>query len=101
MADTIAGFDWDFGNREKCRKHDVSLAEIEAVLRRPLAIHPARLSRAEERFIAIGSTREKRNVLVVFTLRRRNGQTLMRPISARYMHRREVAHYEKAAETED
>jgi uncharacterized DUF497 family protein len=23
------GFDWDAGNREKCRKHGVSTAEIE------------------------------------------------------------------------
>ena len=27
----VAGFDWDDGNREKCRKHGVSLAEIEAL----------------------------------------------------------------------
>jgi hypothetical protein len=28
-----AGFDWDTGNWEKCQKHGVSIAEIEAVLR--------------------------------------------------------------------
>ena len=27
------GFDWDAGNFEKCRKHGVSIEEIEAVLR--------------------------------------------------------------------
>jgi uncharacterized DUF497 family protein len=26
-----AGFDWDDGNREKCRKHGLSIAEIEAL----------------------------------------------------------------------
>jgi uncharacterized DUF497 family protein len=40
-------------------------------------------------------------MLVVFTLRTRNGKTLIRPISARYMHQREAAHYEKAAKTQD
>ena len=99
MAESVGGFDWDAGNRDKCRRHGVSLAEIEELFRAPLATHPARASAKEERFIAIGTTRERRNILVVFTLRRRNGKTLIRPISARYMHRREVSHYEKAAKT--
>jgi uncharacterized DUF497 family protein len=100
MPDSIGGFDWDPGNRGKCRKHGVALADIEALFRRPLAIHPARFGSKEERFIAIGSTAEGRNVLVVFTLRKRGATTLIRPISARYMHLREVAYYEKAAKTE-
>jgi uncharacterized DUF497 family protein len=29
--DPIVGFDWDEGNREKCQKHGVSIAEIESV----------------------------------------------------------------------
>jgi len=32
MGIGVAGFDWDEGNREKCRKHGVSLAEIEEIL---------------------------------------------------------------------
>ena len=97
----IGGFDWDAGNRNKCRKHGVSLADIEAFFRGQIGVHPARISNKEERFIAIGSTAEGRHILVVFTLRTRNGKTLIRPISARYMHRREVAHYEKTAKTQD
>jgi uncharacterized DUF497 family protein len=27
------GFDWDHGNRTKCRKHGVSTAEVEEVFR--------------------------------------------------------------------
>jgi uncharacterized protein len=99
--DSIGGFDWDAGNRDKCHKHGVSIADIEAVLRGRLAIHPARMRAKEERFIAIGMTPQGRNILVVFTLRTRNGKSLIRPISARFMHRREVAHYEKAAKTEN
>ena len=99
--DSIGGFDWDAGNRDKCRKHGVSLADIEAFFRGRIAVHPARTDNKEERFIAIGSTAEGRHMLVVFTLRTRNGKTLIRPISARYMHQREAAHYEKAAKTQD
>jgi hypothetical protein len=28
----VAGFDWDDGNRQKCQKHGVSIAEVEALL---------------------------------------------------------------------
>ena len=52
-------------------------------------------SASEERFKAIGRTNEGRSVLVVFTLRRRGDDMFIRPVSARYMHRKEVAHYEK------
>jgi uncharacterized protein len=99
--DSIGGLDWDAGNRDKCRKHGVSLADIEAFFRSRIAVHPARIDNKEERFIAIGSTADGRHILVVCTLRTRNGKTLIRPISARYMHRREVAHYEKTAKTQD
>ena len=101
MLDSIGGFDWDAGNRDKCRKHGVSLTEIETLFRGPLAIHPIGLRGKEGRFIGVGRTDEGRNVLIVFTLRRRGEKTLIRPISARYMHRREIIHYEKAAKTQD
>ena len=43
---------------------------------------------------AIGQTGTGRYVFVVFMLRDVEGQTRLRPISARYMHQKEVAHYE-------
>jgi uncharacterized DUF497 family protein len=49
----------------------------------------------EERFKAIGTTARGRKVLLVFTLRNKDGETLLRPISARYMHQKEVEHYEQ------
>ncbi len=97
MSLSVAGFDWDDGNREKCRKHDVAIADIEAMFSRPLSIFPSpdRFG-SEERFKAIGTTARRRHLFVVFALRSRDGgETLIRPISARYMHRKEVAHYEK------
>src|SRR5256885_15814835 len=97
----VGGFDWDAGNRDKCRKHGLALADIEALFRGQLAIHPGRGGSKEERFIAIGTDPNGRRVLVVFTLRVRNGRALIRPISACYMHRREVLHYEKVTKAEN
>jgi uncharacterized DUF497 family protein len=74
----------------------VSLTEVDELFRRPIAILPdLKHSRTEERFKAIGTTSTGRYVFLVFTLRRRGGEMLIRPVSARYMHRKEIAHYEK------
>jgi predicted DNA binding CopG/RHH family protein len=34
-------------------------------------------------------------IFVVFTLRARHGETVIRPISTRFMHKKEIEHYEK------
>jgi hypothetical protein len=92
----FAGFDWDAGNRGKCGKHGVSSEIIESLFRQPLAIAPDPLHSVEEdRFKAIGRSEDGRHVMVVFTIRQRRGETLVRPISARYMHGKEVESYEK------
>jgi uncharacterized DUF497 family protein len=73
-----------------------SIAEIEQVFEGTVAVFPAPVhSRREERFKAIGLANKGRHVFVVFTIRERGGDRLIRPISARYMHRKEVEHYEK------
>ena len=96
----VAGFEWDEGNRSKCRKHGVSTAAVESLFHRPIAVLPdPQHSKAEERFKAIGKTDKGRGIFVVFTLRTRRGKTLIRPISARYMHRKEMDHYEKETAT--
>lgn len=43
---------------------------------------------------AIGQTQSGRYVFLVFMIRRLEDQTLLRPISARYMHQKEVDRYE-------
>jgi uncharacterized DUF497 family protein len=92
----VTGFNWDRANRNKCRKHGVSIAEIEAIFSKSLSVFPDPVhSKQEERFKAIGWTEKGRCIFVVFTLRKRGSDTLIRPISARYMHRKEVEHYEK------
>lgn len=93
----VNGFDWDTGNREKCRKHGVSLAEIEEIFSRQPVISPdIKHSVYEQRFLAIGKTRIGRAVFLVFTIREVGDKILIRPISARYMHHKEVTAYEKA-----
>ena len=89
----IAGFDWDDGNWPKCGKHGVSVEEIEQVLLGNPSVmldpHPD-----EPRMRAIGRTKAGRFVFLVFMLRQDDIKTLLRPISARFMHQKEIDHYE-------
>jgi len=90
------GFDWDRGNRAKCQKHGLSIALIEGLFARPLAIVPSAAdSKEESRLCAVGQTGNGRRVFLVFTLRRKGDKQLIRPISARYMHKKEIESYEK------
>lgn len=96
MGIGASGFEWDAGNRAKCRKHGVSQGDIESALRGTIAVFPDPAhSDDEERFKAVGRTAEGRSILVVFTLRARGDQRLIRPISARFMHRKEIDYYEE------
>lgn len=92
----VSGFDWDYGNRAKCQKHGVSVAEIEAVFENNPRVAPdLKHSVAEDRLIAMGRTNSGRPIFVAFTLRTMNRRHFIRPVSARYMHAKEVAAYEK------
>ena len=90
----VAGFDWDEGNWPKCGKHGVSRTEIEEVLLGTPAVMPDPFPE-EPRMRAIGTTAAGRHVFLVFMLRQIDGETRLRPISARYMHQKEIAHYER------
>ena len=92
----VAGFDWDEGNQAKCQKHGVTLAEIESVFAGTPSIGPdVAHSTVETRFLAIGRASSGRHVFLAFTWRKRDGARFIRPISARYMHAKEVRHYEQ------
>lgn len=54
-----------------------------------------RPTHSERRFRAIGHTDKGRGVFIVFTFRKKGDEVLIRPISARYMHKKEVDAYEK------
>lgn len=100
---SASGFDWDDGNRTKCQKHGISVDEIEELFAGDLRIAPdPKQSSGEDRLIAVGRTRPGRPVFVGFTIRIKDGRRLIRPVTARYMHAREIAAYEKeSAKTED
>ena len=94
----MAEFDWDQGNRIKCQKHGVTPEEIEQAFEKPIYILPSKASQQTEgRLKAIAKTRTGRHVFIVFTVREKHGERHIRPISARYMHQKEVERYEKEA----
>ena len=80
-------FDWDIGNEAKCEKHGLTRAEIEYALSNHarFAADPDH-SVNEQRFIALSRTEDGRPVFIVFCWR----DDKLRPISARYMHKREA-----------
>jgi hypothetical protein len=95
MAELIKGFEWDAGNRSKCTTHGVSIEEIEAAFQAGIMVFPDEdHSQTEPRFRGVGTTAKGRRVLVVFTIRHER----VRALSARYMHRKEIQHYEKQNE---
>jgi uncharacterized DUF497 family protein len=88
------GFDWDRGNSTKCQKHGVSRAEIESLFFGKPIVGPDPYP-AERRFRAAGRTAKGRALFVVFTWRTHDGEDRVRPISARYMHGKEIEAYEE------
>jgi uncharacterized DUF497 family protein len=96
----VGGFDWDEGNRSKCQKHGVSIAEIEALfIDGPRVAPDLKHSAEEDRLIAVGKTSAGRPLFVAFTMRTKEGRRLIRPMTARYMHAKEIAAYEKEGST--
>ncbi|MBI3795652.1 MAG: BrnT family toxin [Deltaproteobacteria bacterium] len=82
--------------QKKCQEHGVSIAETEDLFKRPIMILPDLAhSQTETRMRAIGKTKQGRSVFIVFTIRKSGRKQLIRPISARYMHAKEVKHYEE------
>ena len=97
MNKPFAGFDWDAGNRAKCQKHGVTVAQIETLLSgSPRIVPDLKHSASEDRYIAVGRDTGGRAMFVAFTIRERDGMRMIRPVSARYMHGKEVEGYEEA-----
>ncbi|MEX6508192.1 BrnT family toxin [Jiella sp. M17.18] len=98
----IDGFDWDAGNWPKCGRHGASRDEIEALFRKGPNVYADPLhSQSEQRLRAVGQTISGRWLLVAFTYRENGDTTLIRPVSARYMHKKEVAYYERQQSSEE
>lgn len=95
MSEPIAGFDWDEGNLPKCERHGVRIDEIETAFQGPMRVSPDEAhSAAETRYLGIGRSTSGRYLLVAFTYREIDKRRLIRPISARFMHAKEVRYYE-------
>jgi uncharacterized protein len=93
----LDGFDWDEGNSSKCQAHGMRLIEVESIFAGAPLVGPDPFDPAmERRWRAIGRTASGRPAFVVFTLRTLGGQHLIRPLSARFMHAKEVLKYEQA-----
>jgi uncharacterized DUF497 family protein len=102
MDEPVIGFDWDDGNVEKCQKHGVSRLEIELALgSRPAVAPDLKHSGSEQRYIAVYRNAEGRPMFIAFTFRQTEGGVLIRPVSARYMHKKEAAAYEKSTHSEN
>lgn len=89
----ILGFDWDEGNLQKNRfKHDVEPSECEEIFyNEPVFFYDKTHSLREERYVAYGSTNEKRELTVIFTIR----NSKIRIISARDQNKKETVIYKK------
>ena len=91
----VAGIQWDPGNWPKCGKHGVSKGEIEIVLR-TMTIRIPDPNPGEQRYRTAKTLPNGRTVFVVYTHRTDAGRLNLRPISARYMHSKEIDSYERA-----
>ncbi|MFT5083117.1 MAG: uncharacterized DUF497 family protein [Lentisphaeria bacterium] len=92
----IPGFDWDSGNeRKSAEKHIVSRFETEQVFfNQPLLVlEDTKHSTNEARYHALGKTDTGRLLHTTCTLRL--GNTLVRVIFARDMHRKERKAYDQ------
>lgn len=91
----VWGFDWDEGNWPKCAKHGVEKNEIEyALSHTPRVLSDRNSPPQEARWNAVGLTEGDRHLFIVFTIRVREQRQLVRPISARFMHDKEIRRYE-------
>ena len=96
----LTGFQWDAGNSEKnWLLHEVNQAEVEqAFYNRPVLVSPdLSHSQVEMRHYVLGRSNAGRTLAIVFTIR----ATLVRPIMARDMSRRERRLYAEQENAEE
>ncbi|KKP81211.1 MAG: hypothetical protein UR81_C0004G0013 [Candidatus Levybacteria bacterium GW2011_GWB1_35_5] len=83
----IEGFDWNKGNLEHIKKHNVDYRECEQVFfNKPIIVNEdERHSKLEERFQALGQANNGRLLFIAFTIR----ENKIRIISSRDQNRKE------------
>lgn len=92
----LEGFDWDKGNLEHIRKHNVEYKECEEIFFNTpfLANKDQAHSQVEERFEVLGKTNQERLLFIVYTIR--DGK--IRIVSVRDQNRKERRRYEEIKE---
>ncbi len=92
--DKLEGFEWDQGNLEHIKKHDVDYKECEEIFyNKPLQINEDKdhSSVTETRFEALGQTSKGRKLFLAFTIRKNK----IRVISSRNQNKKERREDEK------
>lgn len=89
----LEGFEWDKGDLEHIKKHNVDFRECEeAFVNTPLRLNEDKKhSRIEERLQVLGKTNNQRLLFITFTIRRNK----VRVISVRNQNKKERGEYEK------
>lgn len=92
----IEGFEWDHGNLEHIRRHDVNYKECEEVFfNKPLRMNKDEMhSQIEERLQVLGKTNKERLLFIAFTVRRDK----IRVVSARDQNKKERKNYQNGGE---
>ena len=87
-------FNWDGANLGHTAKHGVTPDEIEHLFRNDPMVYPDPYPASlETRWRAIGKNQHGRFVFVVFRIVGHEDVLVVRPISARYMHKKEIEAY--------
>lgn len=97
--DTLVGFDWDEGNKQKnWEKHQVDYTECEEMFfNKSLLIgEDLKHSSQEQRYYVLGQSDNGRTLFLVFTIR----ENKIRVISARDQSRKERKTYGQEPETD-
>ena len=97
ILDKYIEFEWNKGNIDKNKKHQVEDKESEEIFgnRKKIIMKDEKHSLREERYMIWGKTNKGRKLTVFFTLRNNK----VRIISARDMNRKERNTYEKKAQS--
>lgn len=97
ILDKYIEFEWDKGNIDKNKKHQVDDKESEEIFgsRKKIIIKDEKHSLKEERYMIWGETNAGRKLTVFFTLRNNK----VRMILARDMNRKERNAYEKKVQS--
>lgn len=91
----VVEFEWDNGNKEKPKKHGLTLEETEEAFfdENKVVFTDWKHSRAEQRITLLGKTKKGSLLNIVYTVRAKK----IRIITARPTNRKEIVLYEKAS----